>query len=1013
MQSIQLSDGKCHLFVCIGLLLAVRISAQTPAMVNWKCMPPDNQNVSAVGGQLTGLKQIGSSGFAVRDYVNGPGPDQRWWPFEDEMAVSWGNETGQVDSRWVQFAVHPNQNFSFQAWELTIHLGAKGTGNLRANIRYDTDTDFSDSECLNATEIALLKDDDSLYIFPIDFDVDDGDTLFVRIFPWYTGAMSTSKYLYVRDVTISGTTQAIKYPASAVWELTDPGTGGTGQTAATAGHITAADEWLNNTEINHYTGPGGSQRVRIAGNQWPANQTTQIDSVFVQFVISPKNDYELIVTDLSLEIAAASLDRMKANIYYSIDPEFVTAVQIEYTVPDENPNNYLPLDTLALVIAEPELVVSPGGIFYLRVYPWVDNDPSIRTGKYVCLKNVVINGEIEGTIVIDPPEVVTAKVTDVSTTFVTSGGNISADGGAPVTARGVCWNETGDATTSDTKTNDGSGSGSFISQVMGLAAGTTYYLRAYATNEAGTAYGDELTFATLDSISLPTVITASLANIMVNTAECGGDVLDWGGDVVIARGVCWSETGDPTVADDKTEDGQGVGSYKSGLSGLSENTEYFVRAYATNSKGTGYGMVRSFTTQSPALAVLRVVAKDGSGDYESVQAAFDDVPDFYTGSYTIYVKAGIYYEKLLLNRNKTSVILRGEDPSTTILTYDDYAGIAGGTSQSQSVAIDADDFLAQDITFQNTVKNDGSAPDQQAVALRINGDRQTYHNCRLLGYQDTYYTWGGRGTGRVYMKNCYVEGSVDFIFGRDIVVFDSCEIHIKRNSGTLTAASTEQESKFGYIFRDCNITADSIGWNGQPITSFVLGRPWQQAPRTVFIRCEEPAALSPAGWSTWNVVPALYAEYHCTGPGSDYDSRISISRQLTDSEAAEYTLENIFAKSSNPLLAYDWLPAEPVATAIAPNGNSGLIPERYMLFKNYPNPFNPTTTIDYNLPESGPVLIRIYDMIGRQLMKVVNKDQAAGHYSISFNAVHLASGIYFYQMEAGNFIQTQKMVLLK
>ena len=176
-----------------------------------------------------------------------------------------------------------------------------------------------------------------------------------------------------------------------------------------------------------------------------------------------------------------------------------------------------------------------------------------------------------------------------------------------------------------------------------------------------------------------------------------------------------------------------------------------------------------------------MLLQDGSGDYTTVQAAFNAVPDSYTGPYTIFVKKGTYKEKLLLGSKKVNVILKGEDRDNTILTYDDYAGIAGGTSGSQSVGIDAADFIAVNITFQNTVKNDQTVANQQAVALRSNGDRQAFYNCKLLGYQDTYYCWGGSGAGRVYMKNCYIEGSVDFIFGRDIVLFDNCELHVNRN----------------------------------------------------------------------------------------------------------------------------------------------------------------------------------------------------------------------------------------
>ncbi len=312
-----------------------------------------------------------------------------------------------------------------------------------------------------------------------------------------------------------------------------------------------------------------------------------------------------------------------------------------------------------------------------------------------------------------------------------------------------------------------------------------------------------------------------------------------------------------------------------------------------------------------------IVSRDGSGDFTNVQAAFDAAPDNYTGRVIIFVNPGIYYEKLLLDRNKVNVILAGRHPDSTILTYDDYAGIAGGTSKSYSVAIEPDDFTAINITFQNTVKNDGTVRDQQAVALRVNGDRQSYYNCKLLGYQDTYYTWGGRGTGRIYMKGCYIEGSVDFIFGRNIVVFDSCEIHVNRDKGIITAASTEADSKYGYVFRNCIITVSDTGFNGKPVTGICLGRPWHNAPRTVFLYCREPSAIVSEGWRTWNVPPALYAEYKCYGEGSGISRRLaSISRQLTDEEAAEYVLENIFSKDSNPLFNDDWIPARYIKVSV-------------------------------------------------------------------------------------------------
>lgn len=1176
---------------CILILFfTLSVKAQDIASVYWSCMLPDSHRVSSVAGQVEGLPQVGSPGFVVRDYNNGPGPDQRWYPFADGSAVLWGNETGQVDTRWIQFGVHPKPNHVFNSESIALYLGAKGTGNIKANIYYSKDTSFTTAALINDTELTLVKDNDSLYNFVLDEIIESGETLYVRIYPWYTGSTSTSKYVYLREVTISGSTMGVTYPASAVWELTNPSESGTGQMVATSGQITAENEYLNNMEINQYTGPNGSQRLRIAGNAWPANQTTQIDTVFVQFSLSPKTGFTFYASTISLQISQMSINTMKANIYYSTDPAFTEATMIEYVTGKDN--NYLWRDSLQAITVALNSKVNSGESLYLRIYPWVDNDPSVRTGKYITLQNVVIGGEVEGNpvqasatwsyqsddkpvnvggviagnssyspsmkfyglttlpktdggdvtvgaiqtiskewnaesepsdslyfqyevspkfgatffvdsvslyiggwftdklraelyyskdsdfsakkmmitdtaligdavmplnasvsetvntgetfylriypynteaqgwaklvavynvvisgttvgVTADPPTVLTAGVSYISTTHATSGGSIPSDGGSLVAARGVVWNTSGSPTINDSKTTDGSGSGSFISHPENLLPGTKYFLRAYAMNDAGTSYGEEKYFTTLDSIAVPTIVTSSVSNILVRSAQSGGNFTLWGGDTVMVRGVCWNTTGNPTISDFKTENGSGSGAFISVMFPLEASTRYYVRAFASNRKGTGYGDILEFITQAPAPDVVKTVAQDGSGDYTTVQAAFDDVPDFYTGEYRIFIRKGVYYEKLFLDRNKVNVILEGEDRDETILTYDDYAGKAGGTSNSYSVAIDPDDFLAMNITFRNTVKNDGSFADQQGVALRVNGDRQAYYNCNLLGYQDTYYTWGGRGTGRTYMKNCYIEGSVDFIFGRNVVLFDSCQININRNGGTLTAASTEPDALFGYVFRDCKITSDSIGFNGEPITSFLLGRPWQGAPRTVFINCDEPAALSAAGWSTWNVTPGLYAEYKCFGTGSDYSNRISISRQLTDQEATLYTMENIFGAATYKSFGYDWMPSQNIITRVNKGDDGIQQPGSFKLWQNYPNPFNPSTKIKYQIPEKSNVEIKVFNILGQVVKTLVNGEKPAGYYEVSFNASELTSGVYFYSFNAGNFIQIKKMLLLK
>ncbi len=1001
------------MFLLLAMGLIVNSFGQVSDMVHWTCMTPDSQRVSNVAGNVIGLTQTSSPGFAVRDYSNGPGPDQRWWPYENGAAVSWGNETDQITTRWVQFAVLPKPQYSFIAEGLSIYLGGKGTDKVFANLWYDTRADFSNPTVINSTPLQLKKDSDSLYAFNFNQKVDDGDTLYVRIYPWYGSSPSTSKYLYMRLCTIFGKTEGQAVPATALWALTNPTAGGTGFTVATNGQVIAPEEKFVNTEVNNYTGYNNSQRIRIKGNSWPIGLTNQIDTVYVEFSVSPKAGSQLTVTSLSLDIGAHSLQNMKANIWYSTDPAFANPTAVPYSTPD-TVNNYLPSQTSPLVPVSLSLnePVASGQSFFLRIYFWVHNETSVKTGKYMTLQSVIINGSTTGGA-IDLPTVVTNNVVDISTTIAVSGGNVTTDGGATVTARGVCWNTTGAPTTADAKTVDGSGAGAFLSQLTGLTPGAIYYLRAYATNSAGTAYGEEKTFATLDSLVAPTVETTVVTGILVKTAQSGGKVTSWGGDSVIVRGVCWNTTGLPTVSDSKTENGCGIGSFTSILYPLTENTTYYVRAYASNSKGVGYGAVDTFTTQIPAPSIQKIVAKNGSGDYTTVQAAFNAVPDFYTGQWIILVKKGVYKEKLLLDRNKTNVILKGEDADSTILTYDDYSGKAGGTSNCYSVAIDADDFTAMDITFQNTIKNDGTFADQQGVALRVNGDRQAYYNCRLLGYQDTYYVWGGRGTGRIYMKECYIEGSVDFIFGRDIVIFDHCQIHVNREGGALTAAGTDPEAKHGLVFMDCQITAEAVGFDGRAVTSFILGRPWQGSPRTVFIRCEEPASLSPAGWSTWNVTPALYAEYQCSGPGSAFGGRISIGRQLTDAEAADFTLAKIFSKTSHPGLGYDWLPEKPILTAVKDGSDVESLPVSFTLSQNYPNPFNPVTTINFEMPKDSKVRITVHNILGERIMTLVDGRQSAGRHRVHVDAASLATGVYLYRIEAGEFQQTKKMMLIK
>ncbi len=283
------------------------------------------------------------------------------------------------------------------------------------------------------------------------------------------------------------------------------------------------------------------------------------------------------------------------------------------------------------------------------------------------------------------------------------------------------------------------------------------------------------------------------------------------------------------------------------------------------------------------------VAQDGTGNFKTVQEAFNAVPDFRKATTTIFIKNGIYKEKLNLSSSKQMVKMIGESVEGTILTYDDWAqkkntfGEEKGTSGSSSFYIYGAQFTAENITFQNT-----AGPVGQAVALFVAGDKAKFINCKMLGFQDTLYTYGY--ASRQYYYKCYIEGTVDFIFGSATAVFEECEIFCKKG-GYITASSSPDTSKYGYVFINSKITGDA------PKGSFYLGRPWRPYAKAVFINCHLGDVIKAEGWDNWgkqsNEQTAFYAEYKNTGPGANPTSRVAWSHQLDEKNSQSYNLLNI------------------------------------------------------------------------------------------------------------------------
>ena len=284
-----------------------------------------------------------------------------------------------------------------------------------------------------------------------------------------------------------------------------------------------------------------------------------------------------------------------------------------------------------------------------------------------------------------------------------------------------------------------------------------------------------------------------------------------------------------------------------------------------------------------------VVAADGSGEFQTVQAAIDAAPSKATQRFVIQIKPGTYKEKIRVARDKGPISFVGEDAATTILTFDEAAsterdGKAVGTSGSYSVRIESKDFVAENITFENSAGQKAG----QAVALYVDADRATFRKCRIVGWQDTLYANGGRQ----FYEDCFIAGSVDYIFGGATAWFEKCELH-SRGNGQITAASTPAELPYGYVFSNCVISAE-------PGLKIGLGRTWRPAASVAFLNTQMPDAVAAVGWNDWgnaeNQKTARYAEHNSQTPDGeplDVAGRAPWARQLSATEAAGYSIPNV------------------------------------------------------------------------------------------------------------------------
>lgn len=310
------------------------------------------------------------------------------------------------------------------------------------------------------------------------------------------------------------------------------------------------------------------------------------------------------------------------------------------------------------------------------------------------------------------------------------------------------------------------------------------------------------------------------------------------------------------------------------------------------------------------------VSRDGTCEFRNIADALEVCRAFMDYHKVIFVKKGVYKEKIEVPTWLTNIEICGEDRDETIITWDDHANIKisdaslgatqslmgqkMGTFRTFTVKI-----TGSDITLKNLTVENNSARLGQAVSLHVEGDKCLFVNCRFLGHQDTIYT--GRAGARMYFNSCYIEGTTDFIFGPSTAWFENCDI-VNKSDSYVTAASTPKDQPYGYIFNNCRVScltgdaASASNKGGQPITKCYLGRPWRPYAYTLFMNCELGSHIVTVGWNNWgnkdNEQTSRYYEYNNRGAGAKTEGRAPWSRQLTKKEAQRITPAEVFGDIS-------------------------------------------------------------------------------------------------------------------
>jgi pectinesterase len=295
--------------------------------------------------------------------------------------------------------------------------------------------------------------------------------------------------------------------------------------------------------------------------------------------------------------------------------------------------------------------------------------------------------------------------------------------------------------------------------------------------------------------------------------------------------------------------------------------------------------------QSFAQPYDLVVDCSGKEGFRTLTEAIAAAPIQSSKPFSILIRKGVYEEKLVIPAEKTNLVLIGEDQDQTIISYNDHSGKGDiNTFTSYTLKVAGAGFQAHQLTIRNTAGFSAG----QAVALHLEADRAVIRNCRIVGDQDALFADGNQN--RQYLKDCYIEGTTDFIFGSATAYFENCTIHSKKKSH-ITAASTSEQQQYGYVFRHCRFTA------APGIEEVSLGRPWRPFAAVAYLDCELGAHIKDEGWHNWDKpereATVRYYEFRNTGPGAGTEKRVKWAKQLSRKEARNYVPARIFGSGAD------------------------------------------------------------------------------------------------------------------